>query len=187
MSLMEEPAVYRGYQASRANGKKERIDKATAKVHLGEASHAAKALTAAQLAPGSSATLAALSDPERRPPEPSAPLSPDVENFQSAASLPFDREAFLINLRSSSRGAAGDMSGTKNEHLKVCLELEETAQLLADAAQHLARAEVPSAVVQAIITARAPYCSQEARRRSTRHCYWRGAAALGRQDPGPTV
>ena len=46
------------------------------------------------------------------------------------------------------------MTGTKNEHLKVCLELEDTAETLAEAAQLLARAEVPAAVVKGLWLAR---------------------------------
>jgi hypothetical protein len=123
-------------------------------VRLGEASHARRELTAAQLAPGNAATLEALTDPVRRPPAPTEPISPDVMRFVPAAALQLDRDAFLNNQRSASRGVGGGMSGTKNEHLTVCLELEETAELLADAAQHLARAEVPGAVAEALRLAR---------------------------------
>ena len=98
--------------------------------------------------------LLSFKNPERRPPEASEALPAEVTNFVPAAPLQFDRNRFLSNLRSSSRGVGGGMSGTKNEHLKVCLELEDTSELLADAAQHLARADIQRDVAESLRMAR---------------------------------
>ena len=54
---------------------KKAIEKAIALVEEGELSHAARALQAAALAPGSQATLDELRDARLRPPEPVEPIS----------------------------------------------------------------------------------------------------------------
>ena len=55
---------------------KRRVDRADALVHMGELSSARQALEGATLAPGTEATLNALRDPAKRPPEP-RPLCPE--------------------------------------------------------------------------------------------------------------
>lgn len=152
-ALIAEAAGHGG-SAPTPRSRSARPEKACAKVHLGEASHARRERTAAALAPGSTDTLEALQDPERRPPEPTVPLPADVLEFLPAVPLELDKQGFLKCLRSAIRGVSGGMSGSKYEHLKICLELEETAGLLADAAQHLAQARVPAPVVEALRKAR---------------------------------
>ena len=78
----------------------------------------------------------------------------EVLSVEPPAALELDPEGFLNCLRSASRGVSGGMSGSKYEHLKLCLESEETATLLAAAAQHLARANVPAEVVEGLRMAR---------------------------------
>ena len=52
---------------------KRRVDRVDALVHMGELSFARQALEGATLAFGTEATLNALRDPAKRPPEPRAP------------------------------------------------------------------------------------------------------------------
>ena len=63
-----------------------RASRAAALVHLGELSAAARALVAEPLAPGTDATE--LRDPAGRPPEPYAPLAPEVAAVQPAEACP---------------------------------------------------------------------------------------------------
>jgi len=71
-------------------------------------------------------------------------------DFNPAAPIAFDRRMFLANVRSARRGVSGGPSGMRAEHLQTLLDHEDTAELLAEAAEHLARAELPAAIVSAL-------------------------------------
>ena len=87
------------------------------------------------------ASWAALTDPERRPPEPRdhVPSGPD---------------ALAAALRTSKRGSAPGLSGMHAEHLQVLLQDAKGLELLAYAGTCLARAEVLAEVVAALALAR---------------------------------
>ena len=53
-------------------------------------------------------------------------------------------------MRSARRDVSGGPSGTRAEHLQTLHDSENTADLLADAAEHFAHAELPEAVVRAL-------------------------------------
>ena len=61
----------------------------------------------------------------------------------------FDRRKWACDLRSTRRGAATGLAGNTAEHLKVMLDDEGDTELLADAAENLAQAKVPSPTVAA--------------------------------------
>ena len=86
-------------------------------------SAARQALEGAQLAPGTLATLAALTNPDRRH---SAPEHVPVERFE------LDKELFLLNLRTARRGAAAGPSGMASDHLFPLLESERDSVMFAE-------------------------------------------------------
>ena len=108
-------------------------ERAVSFAQMGELSAARQALEGAQLAPGTLATLAALTNPDRS--EEHIP----VERFE------LDKELFLINLRT--RGAVGP-SGMTSDHLFPLLESERDSVMFAEFAQLLAVADVPHQVLR---------------------------------------
>ena len=119
-----------------------RAARAEALVQVGELSSAREALEGAELAPGNRATLAALRNPDRRPPTLRDPLPPELVNFQPTTLFELDENRFLKNLRSSRRGAAAGPSGTTNEHLRPILDDARGRKLLFAVGEQLARAAV---------------------------------------------
>ncbi|CAK9071279.1 RING-type domain-containing protein, partial [Durusdinium trenchii] len=89
-------------------------------------------------APGTAATLAALSDPERRPQAPRSPVSPAVLDYQPQVPLPLSAHDLADALRTSKRGSAAGLSGATAEHYKVLLDDEDALELFARAATALA-------------------------------------------------
>ena len=85
-----------------------------------------QALEGATLAPGTTATLNALRDPQKRPPRPRR------------------------NLRSAKKGAASGRSGMIWEHLRPLLESPRDTNLLFRVASLLARGEVPPLIIDVI-------------------------------------
>ena len=99
------------------------------------------------LAPGTDDTLAELRDPTRRPPEAYAPLPPEIHAFQAREACPLPLQCFVACLRGARRGSGAGPSGMTNEHLRILLDDEEDSRLLHSAAQQLADAAVPPAVL----------------------------------------
>ena len=64
-------------------------------------------------------TLAALRDPERRPPTRQVPLPPDFRSSHPRDPLALNSQRFLRNVRSGRRGAAAGPSGCTAERLRV--------------------------------------------------------------------
>ena len=96
-----------------------RAARALSRVQLGELSAARQASEGGvALALGTLATLTALTDPQKRPPQPS-------EQFQ------LDTDEFLVCLRKSRRGVAAGPSGMTLDHLFLLLESEADSQLFA--------------------------------------------------------
>ena len=127
-----------------------RATRATALVHLGELSAAARALVSQPLAPGSSDTLQELHDPANRPQAPYAPPDPMLLAFRPEEQCALRLHPFLASLRTARRGSAAGPSGITNEHLRMLLDDEADCSLLHRAAERLARADVPVPVVAAI-------------------------------------
>ena len=73
-----------------------RAARALSLVHMGELSAARQALEGAPLAPGTHATLRALTDPERRPAFPREPLSAEVAHMQPAMPFQLDTDFFRL-------------------------------------------------------------------------------------------
>ena len=73
---------------------KRRVDRADALVHMGELSSARQAFEGATLAPGMEATLNALRDPAKRPPEPRGPLPRELVNHEPRALFNLDEAQF---------------------------------------------------------------------------------------------
>ena len=142
------PACGRG--AARTPTDEARAYRAESLVQLGELSAASRALTAEPLAVGSPATLAELTDPDRRPPEAYGPHDADVLGFQPDQPCAFPQQAFVACLQSARRGSAAGPSGATNEHLRIMLDDEEDSRLLHTAAELLARAQVPDDVLAAV-------------------------------------
>ena len=123
-----------------------RAERAAALAQLGELSAASSALTAPPLAPANAATVAALRDPDRRPPTCQVPLPEAI----AAPPLHLNQAKLVANLRRARRGAAAGPSGTTTEHLRVLLDDEESAQLLYDAAQCLASGDIPQDILRGL-------------------------------------
>ena len=121
-------------------------------VLLGEVSRGRQYLTGATLAPGNLATLEALQS--KRPDAPRQPLPDEVLHYQPPVPLQLDREAFLACLRSSPRGSAAGPGGCTFEHLRVLMDDTEGLEELLNAAESLARADVPEEVAESFMTAR---------------------------------
>ena len=73
---------------------------------MGELSSARQALEGAEIAPGSHATLQALTNEDRRPAIPRVPLLQDVIDFVPAVEFNLEDNLFCKTLRSARCGAA---------------------------------------------------------------------------------
>ena len=91
------------------------------------------------MAPGTLRTLAALTDPTRRPPEARERLSNIILETHPASPFNLDHAKFLKNLRISRRGAAGGPSGMTADHLFPILASDRDSSLLAECASVMAR------------------------------------------------
>ena len=127
---------------------------ACAKVRQGELSRARQVLTAAELAPGTEATWRALTDPERRPPQPRSPTRAELLAYEPERQVQLAAGSVATALREAKRGGAAGLSGMQAEHLKMLLQDAEAMELLADAATLLARAHVPPEIQTALAMAR---------------------------------
>ena len=116
-------------------------------VQLGEVSSARQALEGAEVAPGTLDTLNQLRDENRRPPVPRSPVPEDIVNARPDHPFSLDCEQFLLNLRSSKRGAAAGPSGMTADHLMPLLETERDSAKLFALASSLAKGDVPVEVV----------------------------------------
>ena len=119
-------------------------------VQLGELSAGRQALEAAPIAPGNMRTLSALTDIERRPPRPRAPIPADILNHEPELALELDQDLFLKSLKSARKGAAGGPSGMTVEHLRPLLENQRDAERFWMMGQELANASVPDEIIQAL-------------------------------------
>ncbi|OLP83903.1 132 kDa protein [Symbiodinium microadriaticum] len=114
-----------------------RAQRATRLARLGELSAARQALTAEPLAPANAETLTALTDPQRRPPQPYGEIHENVISF--VPEVP---------------AAAPGPSGYTAETIRLVLDDEEAASLLCDVSCLLARARLPEPAVAALSVGR---------------------------------
>jgi len=111
-------------------------------------SRARQTLTSAALAPGTTATLAPLRDPERRPPALLRPIPADIAATPPPPPLHFTAAATIADARrTAKRGSAAGPSGATTDHYKVLQAEEEALALLAHAVTTLAAANVPAPVL----------------------------------------
>ena len=127
-----------------------RARRATHLAHLGELSAARQALLADPLAPPTQGTFEALSNAERRPPEPYTPVDPDLAAWDPPVPVVLNRVALLANLRRARKGAAPGPSGLTAEMLRVVLDDADASQSFSDVASQLACARVPDDIVPAL-------------------------------------
>ena len=99
------------------------------------------------MAPGTQDTLNQLRDENRRPPVPRSPVPEDIMNARPDHPFSLDCEQFLLNLRSSKRGAAAGPSGMTADYLMPLLETERDSAKLFALASSLAKGDVPSGLL----------------------------------------
>ena len=91
-------------------------------------------------------TLAALTDPRKRPREPRSPLDEDLLTHDPVIPYMMDMKKLLANVRSARRGAAPGPSGMTVEHLRPLLESDRDSWALA-----VAKARDATNVLQASV------------------------------------
>ena len=91
-------------------------------VQLGEISAGCQALESARVAPGTLATLHALTNQQRRPPVPREPVPEGLATAMPESPFDLDFDRFISNIRRAKRGAAPGPSGMTIEHLHPLLE-----------------------------------------------------------------
>ena len=127
-----------------------RAARAISLVQMGELSSGRQALEGASLAPGSEQTLNSLRDPERRPPRPRDPIPRDILEHQPAIPFELEEIQFVVNLRTSRRGAAAGPSGMTSDHLRPLLDHVRDSHLLFLLGDQWAKAQTPASVNDAI-------------------------------------
>ena len=80
-------------------------------MELEELSRARQVLTEADLAPGTEATIAVLTAPARRPPQPLDPVPQEVFTFEPTQKVNLNKKLFLESLRKAPRGSAAALAG----------------------------------------------------------------------------
>ena len=96
--------------------------KALGLVQMGELSAGRAALEAAELAPGTNATLQQLQDLVRQPHRAREPIPDHLLTEMPVAQFDMEEHKFLQNLRSARKGVARSPSGMTCEHLRPLLE-----------------------------------------------------------------
>ena len=118
-------------------------------VDQGEVSRARQALCSQARAPGATATLNELRDPECRPTRLSEAIPEEVTRFGPQHSFELDQEKYASNLRSA-RGSTAGLACDTNEHYKVLLDDQEATLLITEAAEHLSKADLPTEIADAL-------------------------------------
>ena len=114
-------------------------DRARSLVQMGELSAARGALQALPVAPGTMATLAKLTDPERRPPLPREEWCQEVVNSVPERSFKLDPVEFLVC-----------PSGMTADLLSISLDNEADSMLLVAACSLLATGDVPLEIIEGL-------------------------------------
>ena len=161
-----------------------RARRAETLVHQGEVSRARQVLSSQARAPGNQATLNEFRDPERRPPQLSEAIPPEVSGYCPQHQFKLDWRKYACNLRSAPRGSAAGLAGDTNEHLKVLLDDEQATLLITEAAEHLSIADLPKEIADAIGLGSLTALLKE--NGSIRASLWRTHSAIdGRHIPAP--
>eukprot|EP00439_Symbiodinium_sp_Y106_P003771 s5894_g1.t1 len=100
-------------------------------------------LTAAALAPGSAATLEALTDPARRPAHPLRAPAPEVLQYRPSEEVLLSAHQVGEALRTSKRGSAAGLSGATVELYKLLLDDAAALESFTFAVNVAARAQAP--------------------------------------------
>ena len=93
------------------------------------------------------ATLAELTNPERRPQVPRQPINEDIMRMVPGEQFQLDPDEFLIGLRKARRGAAAGPSGMTSDHLFPILESEADSDLLVQVGALLSIGNVPESIL----------------------------------------
>ena len=112
------------------------------KVKRGQVSRARQALVGAALSPKTEETLEELR--RRRPQAALRQIPQEVMDYAPDSPLAMDMKIFAKCLRTAPAGSSAGPGGCSNEMLKVCLDDEETCQLLFLAAEDFARGTAPN-------------------------------------------
>ena len=148
----EEGAVmsHRRRRRNNRNDVQHKAARALTFVQLVELSAGRHALEGAELAPGTQATLAELTNNERRPAQPRSPILQDILRFQPVRVFNLDEDKFARNLRTAKKGAAGGPSGMTTEHFRPLLDSSRDTHLFFVVGEFLARGQIPDGVAQII-------------------------------------
>ena len=119
-------------------------------VALGDLSAGRQALEGAAIALGTMRTLAALTDPRKRPREPRSPLDEDLLTHDPVVPYMMDMKKLLANVRSARRGAAPGPSGMTVEHLRSLLESDRDSLLFFEVAVDVSRGNAPDVFWDAV-------------------------------------
>ena len=114
-------------------------------VALGELSAGRQALEGAAIAPGTMRTLAAITDPRKRPREPRSPLDEDLLTQDPVIPYIMDMKKFLANVRS-----APGPSGMTVEHLRPLLESDRDSLLFYEVVVEISRGNAPDVFWDAV-------------------------------------
>ena len=128
-----------------------KLERAIGRIKDGQLTRARQELCAQSLAPGTAATLNALLDPTRRPPELQR-FNEEVLTSQPAVPIQLDAKIFSDCLRTAPKGSSGALSGTRYEFLKLAFDDAATLASLTHIAQIMARAQIPPEVATALST-----------------------------------
>ena len=144
-------AVVRRRQSRRTGDNLEhRAARAEVLVHMGELSSTRQALEGAELALGSRLTLNTLQDQSKETLRCTGAHPPPLANLRPRVPFALDGDMLARNLRSAKRGASGGPSGMTVEHLHPLFDHTRDSQLFFQAAELLARAQVPPSIKEAI-------------------------------------
>ena len=70
-------------------------------------------------------------------------MSEEVKKYKPAQKLTLNKKLFLKTLQKKERGSAASLTGLRFEHVRMCLDNEESTDLLYAMAQKVVRAEMP--------------------------------------------
>ena len=122
--------------------KARRVAAAQRRVERGQISRARQELTGASLAPKNDDTLTELRS--KRPLEVQSPIPLLVLDFVPECELKLDPKVFAICFRTAPCGSSPGPGGRTYEMLKVCLNDNDTLQLLTLVTEDFARAQTPA-------------------------------------------
>ena len=143
-----------GQQRNHRTSIEQEWEQAAKLIEQGQLSRAAKLLNTAGLAPRGADTLAQLSDPAKRPPQLTMPLTSRVTQYSPARPIDFDGGLFIKNLRGARKGGAPGPNGCRAEHLKPILEDPQATGDLVSVAARFAAADVPHSIARALCLCR---------------------------------